>query len=77
MRNTNLYQGSEDGKEWHVIRKHTMDCSLNGPFATKSWPVDCQHQFRFFRVLQTGHNASNNNFLALSGIELYGELYER
>ena len=54
-----------------------MDCSLNGSFATYSWPLECSNHFRFFRVLQTGHNASNNNFLALSGIEIYGELYER
>jgi len=32
--------------------------------------------FRFFRILQKGHNSSDRNFMLLSGIELYGELFE-
>ncbi len=31
---------------------------------------------RYFRVLQIGYNSSCNNYLSLSGFELYGELYE-
>jgi len=69
-------QGSNDGVEWELLSRHTMDKSLNGPFGEHSWPVKTEHAFRFFRVIQTGHNSSNHNFLALSGMELYGDLYE-
>jgi len=34
------------------------------------------NSYRYFRILQTGRNSSNHNFLVLSGIEFYGDLYE-
>lgn len=70
-------QGSVDGGQWTLLRRHTSDKSLNGNFATRSWPVDPPSTpFRFFRILQTGHNSNNHNFLVISGFEIYGELYE-
>lgn len=68
-------QGSNDGISWKTLKRHTNDRSLNAPFVASSWPVqNCQDGYRFFRVLQTGHNSSNHNFLALSGFEFYGWL---
>ena len=54
-----------------------MDESLNAPFATASWDVENQEggPWRYFRIVQTGHNSSSHNFLSISSIELYGELY--
>jgi len=71
-------QGSVEGSTWVVLRRHTNDSSLNVPFATHSWPViGATQSYRYFRILQTGHNSSNHNFLVISGIEFFGELYER
>mmetsp|Transcript_1210 Transcript_1210/g.4347 ORF Transcript_1210/g.4347 Transcript_1210/m.4347 type:complete len:447 (+) Transcript_1210:70-1410(+) len=70
------FQGSANGRDWTVIRRHTKDASLAGPFATHTWEVESEKSYRYFRVLQTGHNSSNHNFLLVSGIELYGDLYE-
>jgi len=71
------FQGSNDGENWIALRKHTSDVSLSGKFESFSWPVEgVTNAFRYFRILQTGHNSSNRNFLVLSGIEIYGELYE-
>jgi hypothetical protein len=70
------FQGSNDGRTWTVIRRHTNDESLNGPFATATFEVHTTQRFRCFRILQTGHNSSNHNFLVLSGLELYGDLWE-
>lgn len=68
-------QGSNDGINWKTIKRHTNDKSLHGQFVVASWPVqNCTDGYRFFRVLQTGHNSSNHNFLALSGFEFYGWL---
>eukprot|EP01112_Ceratiomyxa_fruticulosa_P021039 TRINITY_DN7323_c0_g1_i1.p1 TRINITY_DN7323_c0_g1~~TRINITY_DN7323_c0_g1_i1.p1 ORF type:complete len:585 (-),score=125.19 TRINITY_DN7323_c0_g1_i1:96-1850(-) len=76
LRNWTL-QGSLDSKNWTVLARHAMDTSLNGNFATCSWAIpDCKEAYRFFRVVQTGRNSSNHNFLSLSGIEFYGDLYE-
>jgi hypothetical protein len=70
-------QGSNDGKSWIVIKRHVNDVSLNGNFASQSWQIpDCTQSFRHFRILQTGRNSSYNNFLSLSGFEMYGDLYE-
>lgn len=71
------FQGSLNGQSWALLSRHSNDESLNSAFALHSWPVTNQSQaYRYFRVLQTGHNSSNHNFLVLSGIEIYGELFE-
>jgi hypothetical protein len=79
------FQGSVDGKTWTVLRRHTNDSSLNQPFGVHSWVIDlpidvlaatAEQAYRFFRILQRGHNSSNHNFLVASGIELYGMLFE-
>src|SRR5689334_12327348 len=75
LRNWTL-QGSVDGKNWSLIKRHINDASLNAIFAVASFSIDCNQAFRHFRILQTGHNSSSNNFLSISGLELYGSLYE-
>lgn len=72
------FKGSLDGNTWYGLCRHTGDSSLNEPFASKTWSValDNPTPYRYFRILQKGHNSSDRNFLALSGIELYGDLYE-
>lgn len=68
-------QGSTDGVNWKTIKRHANDRSLNAPFAHASWPIPGPVEgYRFFRILQNGHNSSNHNFLALSGFEFYGWL---
>jgi hypothetical protein len=70
------FQGSNDGKNWTTLRRHTGDETINGPFDVKTFSVDdCEKPFRLFRIIQTGHNSSGRNFLVLSGLELYGELW--
>jgi len=65
-----------DGIQWKTLKRHNNDKSLNGPYATHSWPVQTTESYRFFRILQTGHNSSNHNFLVISGFEFYGMLYD-
>eukprot|EP01090_Pellita_catalonica_P005736 TRINITY_DN15975_c0_g1_i1.p1 TRINITY_DN15975_c0_g1~~TRINITY_DN15975_c0_g1_i1.p1 ORF type:complete len:565 (-),score=81.34 TRINITY_DN15975_c0_g1_i1:25-1719(-) len=72
------FQGSQDGEDWTLLLRHIQDENLSGPFATHSWSVpDITTSYRYFRILQTGHNSSKHNFLVLSGIEIYGILYEK
>jgi len=72
-------QGSKDGKNWVVLRSHNQDQSLTDKFATNTWPVKVLDPgdlgFRYFRILQTGRNSSNHNFLVICGIEFFGHLY--
>eukprot|EP00029_Vermamoeba_vermiformis_P014214 TRINITY_DN933_c0_g1_i1.p1 TRINITY_DN933_c0_g1~~TRINITY_DN933_c0_g1_i1.p1 ORF type:complete len:527 (+),score=102.64 TRINITY_DN933_c0_g1_i1:1405-2985(+) len=74
-----VLQGSDDGSTWEVLSRHQNDQSFNSGFATKTFKIDTTNinkPYRMFRVLQTGHNSGMNNFLAISGIEFYGDLYE-
>jgi len=72
-----VMQCSDDGITWLVLSRHRDEEVLNSNFATYTWTIySCTKPFRYFRLLQTGHNSSNHNFLSLSGVEFYGELYE-
>ena len=78
LRNWDL-QGSSDGHNWILLRRHQRDEALKGKFMSHTWKIkaqDSEKPLRIFRIIQTGHNSSNHNFLVLSGFELYGELWE-
>jgi hypothetical protein len=72
------FQGSNDGKLWTTLRRHSNDDSLNGPFDVKVFALLTPPAvpYQFFRIIQTGHNSSGNNFLVLSGFEVFGELWD-
>lgn len=70
-----ILKASIDGIEYDTLKRHKDDESLSGPFEAKTWPIiNCKKRYRFFRIVQTGHNSSKHNFLSISGIELFGEL---
>lgn len=72
-----VVQASNDNKNWIVLSRHKEDKSLDSNYATHTWCItSLTKPFRYFRILQTGRNSSFHNFLSLSGIEFYGELYE-
>jgi len=72
-----FFQGSNDGENWTTLLRHQNDSSINGRFGTASWAVPgISTPYRMFRILQTGHNSSERNFLALSCIEIYGEFFD-
>lgn len=53
-------QGSVDGKNWVMLRRHTQDTTLNDKWATHTWEIGPgpwrtnEGSFRYFRILQTG-----------------------
>ena len=80
-------QGSNDDVVWETIQKHESDsfnnaiaCPSPGNFAANQpcahWSVPCVGSFRYFRILQLGPHQGGRNVLALSGLELYGDLTE-
>ena len=77
LRNWEL-QGSEDGDQWHTLRRHDNDTSLADPaFSTADWSVEADgRSFRHFRVHQHARNSDNKDYLMCCGIELYGTLVE-
>jgi hypothetical protein len=74
IRNWTL-KGSVDGKEFATLMRHKDDESLSTSFAAMTWTITGATQaYRFFKVIQTGHNSSKHNFLSIGGVEFYGEL---
>jgi hypothetical protein len=71
-----VLKASTDATNWEVLMRHIGDESLNSNFATHTWEIrNCTKAYRYFRIVQTGHNSSYHNFLSISGIEFYGQLY--
>ncbi len=76
LRNWQL-QASNDGTTWDTLSTHVNDTALNSAGAEHFWPLPkLIGAYRYFRILQTGTNSNNHHYLALSGIELHGELLD-
>ncbi|KMS93688.1 hypothetical protein BVRB_028960, partial [Beta vulgaris subsp. vulgaris] len=60
------FQGSTDGSDWVILREHVDDTSLNKKGQAHSWDLPGITQFfRHFRILMTGKNSNNHNYLSL------------
>ena len=66
------FQGSNDRINWVVLSDHNNDNTIKEPFSTATWPVNTNRFFRFFRVIQTGNNWSDNNWMYMRKIEIWG-----
>jgi len=71
LRNWN-FEGSNDGKDWELIKQHTHDHSLKTKGQCHTWYVGAPNFYSMFRIIQTGLNSNQHKFLALSGFEIYG-----
>lgn len=72
-----VLEGSTDGLGWHVLSRIEKDASLDRKGDTQTWPVDNHFAgvfVRYLRLTQTGLNSNNHHYLALSGLEVHGQL---
>ena len=74
-------EGSRNGEDWALLREHVNDESLNAKGKAATWTIDVttavgSRPYRMFRVLQTGENSNKHHYLACSGWELYGQLFD-
>ncbi|KAH3763084.1 hypothetical protein Pelo_5074 [Pelomyxa schiedti] len=76
IRNWEL-RGSNDGTTWTTITRHANDKTIVAQFGVGSWdaaPPTPTSSFSVFRVVMTGLNSSNQNYLMVGGFEIYGLL---
>ena len=80
------FEGSNDGATWTVLKTHTHGTSPfpDHGYSVAAWPVDPPAAaagaagaagppgFQHFRIIQTGKNSSDYDYLMCAGIELYG-----
>ena len=76
LRNWRL-EGSVDGTTWTTLRLHTNDTSLSPTKPTSYWRLDgVRTAYSHFRILQSGPNSSNTDYLMATSFEIYGELLD-
>ncbi|KAG2393186.1 hypothetical protein C9374_009763 [Naegleria lovaniensis] len=64
---------SVDGVTYVDLLVHSNDTTLNLKGSTGSWDIEANgNYYQYFRITQTGNNSSNNNYLSMAGLELYG-----
>jgi hypothetical protein len=68
--------GSNDGETFDVIKAHENDERLTEEAPTQTWEVECGTPYSIFKILITGKDTNGFYFLAISGVEFYGALYE-
>jgi hypothetical protein len=73
LRNWRL-EGSLDGSKWVIIREHKQDTSLNQKAQPHTWRVEAEGYFSKFRILQFDKNSNHHLYLALSSMEIYGDV---
>jgi len=72
-----VLEGSTDGLGWYVLSRIENDDSLDKRGDTQTWPVDNHFAgvfVRYLRLTQKGPNSNNHHYLALSGLEVHGQL---
>lgn len=74
IRSWNL-EGSNDGKEWTILKEHKHDFSLNSNQLSFTWNVPMNGLFfTKFRIFQNGKNSSGNHQILLNQFELHGKI---
>ena len=69
---------SKDGDTWTEVDRREGNDELNAPHVVRNFKItDAPHEsFRFIRLRQTGPNHKGQDFLAFSGLEIFGTLFE-
>eukprot|EP01083_Nonionella_stella_P065041 170041_1 len=73
------FEGSKDGQEWTLIRKHSNDTSIQDWNEMKTFTIEnkTNQYFKIFRIFKTGNCSSGTDHLMMSGFEVYGHLVLR
>ncbi len=72
-----MFEGSNDGKEYLIIKQHNNDSALAITNQSASWKIDPKDSsagakgqaFRFLRIRQQGSNSGGTNNLCCAGFE--------
>jgi len=68
-----VFEGSNDGEEWTVIREHSWDTSFRRAGQSHSWDTpNADEYFSRFRVRMTGEDSDGEWILSAHALEIYG-----
>eukprot|EP01083_Nonionella_stella_P111629 327589_1 len=69
------FEGSNNGENWNILKRHDDDTSLNTTFGTHTWSVECTESYQMFRIYMVGKDSNSYWYLLCSGFEIYGNLF--
>jgi hypothetical protein len=67
---------SGDGRAWMEVDRREANNDVNGPNLIGTFEVSKQIKSRFIRLCQTGKNHDDEDYLLMSGLEIFGILHE-
>jgi hypothetical protein len=67
-------EGSSDGVKWTTLDEQTNNSDLNGPFRIHGFAMKQSCRCKLIRLTSTGKDHNGNNYLVISGFELFGTL---
>ena len=68
-----VFEGSSDGEQWTLLRKHSNDLTLNKRGQTHTWDTpNVDAYFSRFRVRMTGKNSYDTWRSYAHALEIYG-----
>jgi len=70
-----VLEGSPDNSTWTILREHVNDTKLDRPSVTATWSIPSR-RCRCFRIRSTGLSSSRDNYVVVSGFEVYGEIVQ-
>eukprot|EP01084_Bolivina_argentea_P266609 452232_1 len=74
LRNWN-FEGSNDGKEWTIIKKHKNDKTFKKKGQAHTWTMNnCNKYYQHFRIIMTNTDSSGCWYMMGTGFEIYGYL---
>jgi len=68
------FQGSNDGKEWTVIKRYNSDQSMNSSCREKTFDVSCTKAYKQLKIANKGPESYGSYYMMVSGFEVYGRL---
>jgi hypothetical protein len=71
-----VIESSFDGIEWTELDRKVNSNDLRGERIIRTFPLARSAECRMVRFRQFGQNHANNNYLCLTGFELFGTLQE-
>jgi hypothetical protein len=65
-----------NGSTWTELDRHTNDQTTNSNHQIGTFSISNNSECQFVRLRQTGVNARGDHYLALSAMEIFGDLIE-
>jgi hypothetical protein len=71
-----VLEGSVDNNQWEEVDRRDNNSDLNARSITRLFAVNHSSEYRSLRFRQTGPNHYGENYLVISGFDIFGSFFE-